>query len=77
MSITPPKPKDVLATAAARLSRAAPNTWAEFMSAMDEYARERELACIHAPADKVLITQGKAQQSRELFSLLIDAAKQK
>lgn len=77
MSVTPPKPKDVLGTAAARLSKAAPNTWAEFMAAIGEYTRERELACIRAPADQILITQGKAQMCGEILALLTEAVKPK
>lgn len=77
MSITPPKPKDVLVIAAARLSKAAPNMWQEFLPAFEAYARERELACVHAPADKVLSAQGMARQCIELLALLSDAAKQK
>ncbi len=77
MSITPPKPKDRLTLAAARLSKAAPNTWVEFMSEFGEYLREKELACVQAPADRVLNAQGRAQQLQELCTLLLDAAKQK
>lgn len=77
MTVTPPKPKDVLATAAARLSKAAPNGWKEFMDAYAALARERTDACVSAPADKVLNAQGRAQQLLELQDLLIDAAKQK
>lgn len=77
MTVTPPKPKDVLATAAARLSKAAPNSWVDVLSAMEEYTRGIELACIRAPADGVLIMQGRARECRELLTLFKDAAKQK
>jgi len=77
VSTTPPKPKDKLALAAARLSKAAPNAWVEFMSDFGEYVRDRELACVQAPSDRVLNAQGRAQQLQELCSLLLDAAKQK
>lgn len=77
MSVTPPKPKDVLATAAARLSKAAPNAWTDVIAAMEDYAREAELACVRAPADGVLIAQGKARERHELLTLFKDAAKQK
>ena len=77
MSITPPKPKDVLELVAARLSKAAPNTWVEFMPALEEYTREIELACVRAPADGVLIAQGRARQLQELLTLFKNAAKQK
>lgn len=77
MSVTPPKPKDTLTLAAARLSKAAPNTWQEFIAALEPYAREAELACVRAPADGVLIMQGKARERHDLLTLLTDAAKQK
>lgn len=77
MSITPPKPKDNLALAAARLSKAAPNTWGEFTEALVAFARERSDACVLAQADKVLLAQGMARQCNELLALFTDAAKLK
>ncbi len=75
MSTTPPKPKDNLQVAAARLSRAAPNMWAEFLVEMEAYARSRESACVQAPADRVLLAQGGARQVNELLALFHEAAK--
>jgi hypothetical protein len=75
VSVTPPKPKDVLSEAAARLSKAAPNTWVDFLAALNGYTRERMDACVQAPADKILVTQGKAQQCGELLTLLTNANK--
>lgn len=77
MSVTPPKPKDELASAAARLSRAAPNTWADFMKAFEVYTADLKDACVHAAADKILLTQGRAQQCVDLSSLFTNAIKQK
>lgn len=77
MSVTPPKPKDVLLIVAARLSKAAPNTWAEFVTAMEVYVREAELACVKAPADAVLLAQGRARQCHDLLTIFHDAVKQK
>lgn len=74
MSITPLKPKDNLALAAARLSKAAPNAWGDLVAAFSVYARERELACVQAPADKVLLAQGMARQCNELLTLITDEA---
>ena len=73
MSVTPPKPHDELALVAARLSRAAPNTWDEFMKAFEDYTAVRRDACIQAPADRVLLAQGRAQQCVELSSLFSKA----
>lgn len=73
MSVTPPKPKDELATAAAYLSRAAPNKWVDFVKAFEAYAAERKDSCVQAPADRVLLAQGRAQQCVELSSLFMNA----
>jgi hypothetical protein len=73
VSITPPKPKDELALAAAHLSRAAPNSWADFVKAFEVYMRVRKDECVQAPADRVLLAQGRAQQCVELSSLFTNA----
>jgi hypothetical protein len=75
VTVTPIKPHDVLAIAAAQLSRAAPNTWAEFLKAFEAYACIYKDACVQAPADQVLKAQGKAQGCVELSSLFINAIK--
>lgn len=77
MTVTPAKPKDHLTAAAARLSKAAPNAWVEFVEAFAQFTRDRCDACVQAPADKVLLAQGMARQLVELQTLLNDAAKQK
>lgn len=75
MSITPPKTHDQLMEVAARLSNAAPNTWAEFVRTFGAYTDARKDGCVQAPADRILITQGKAQQCVELFALFTNAIK--
>lgn len=77
MGVIPPKPKDILLSKAAHLSKAAPNSWKEFVDALGVYARERVDGCIQAPSDKVLIAQGMARQINELLTLMVDASKQK
>lgn len=77
MTVTPPKPKDVLVTVAARLSKAAPNSWKDFMDAYDAFTRSRMDACVAAPADQVLRAQGMALQCVELQTLFAEAVKQK
>lgn len=72
-----PKPKDVLAVKAVQLAKAAPNSWLEFMDALNVYARERVDACVQAPSDKVLLAQGMARQVNELLALMTEAVKQK
>jgi hypothetical protein len=73
VSITPPKPKDELALAAAHLSRAAPNSWSDFVKAFEALTVERKDNCVQAPADRVLLAQGRAQQCVELSSLFTNA----
>lgn len=77
MSVTPPKPKDVLQEAAAHLSRAAPNKYDEFVKAFEVYLDEHAAACVHAASDKVLIAQGRARALTDLSSLFINAIKPK
>jgi hypothetical protein len=77
VSPTPPKPKDNLELVAARLSRAAPNAWSDFVAAFEAFTRDRESACVQAPSDQVLLAQGMARQCIELRTLLNDASKQK
>jgi len=73
VTVTPPKPKDELALTAAHLSRAAPSSWADFMKAFEAYTAERKDSCVQAPADRVLLAQGRAQQCVELSSLFTTA----
>lgn len=76
MTVTPPKPKDELQAVAARLSRAAPETWQAFIKAFEVYTDEARDACVQAPADKVLKAQGRAQQCVDLSALFTTAIKQ-
>ena len=72
MSVTPPKPKDELQTAATRLSRAAPEFWKPFMKAFEAYQAEAIDTCINAPANRVLEAQGRVRQLRDLSTLFTD-----
>lgn len=72
---TPLKTHEELALAAARLSRAAPNHWADFLKVFAEHTLAHKDACVQAVADRVLITQGRAQLCVELCSLFTDAEK--
>jgi hypothetical protein len=76
VSVTPPKPKDELQAVAARLSRAAPETWQAFIKAFEVFTEEAVHQCVQAPADKVLKAQGRAQLSVDLSSLFSTAHKQ-
>lgn len=77
MSVTPPKPHDELIAVASRLSRAAPNTWAEFTRAFEAYTGSIKDSCVHAPSDKILQAQGRALQCEDIAKHLAEAIKQK
>ena len=50
-----------LIVAAARLSRAAPTPWDEFLTAFRAYARELAEKLVATPSDTVFVAQGRAQ----------------
>lgn len=77
MTATPLKPEDELTIAANRVSRSAPQQWAEFIKAVELYSRLKDQACIAAPADQVLKAQGKALQIQELLNLFTATPKQR
>ena len=77
MSVTPPKPHDELMLAAARLSRAAPNMYAEFLKAFEVFTTQAKDSVVNAASDKVLLAQGRARSCVELLGHLTDATKQK
>jgi phytoene dehydrogenase-like protein len=70
--ITPPRSQDNLAVAAAYLKRAAPKSWAEFMTALEAINTEAATLCVQAPPDQILVKQGRAQQLVELVTSLRD-----
>lgn len=62
---------------AARLSRAAPAEWAEFLETYRRYSYEVINACISSPPEVpglLPVLQGRAQQARELLDHLENAA---
>lgn len=68
--ITPPKTKDNLAIAAARMKRAAPNSFKEFEEAFEALWAEGVVRCVQSPRDDVLNNQGRAQQLTEVRDVL-------
>lgn len=73
MTTTPNRPHDELMLVAARLSRATPNTWDEFLKAFEAYSSDRSRDCVAAPYDKIYLAQGRAQQCAELAKLFREA----
>lgn len=61
--------------AAARLSRAAPKSWEDFVKAFEAFTEVRKDGCVQATADKVVLMQGRAQQCVEISSLFTEAIK--
>ena len=51
------------------LRNANPEAWEAFVRSFADYTNEATLAMTDAPADKILITQGRAQQCRALLRL--------
>lgn len=73
MAPTPPKPLDELSLCAARLSRAAPGLWDQFVTAFATIADERVKACVNAQPTNVFEMQGRARQCSELTTLFYEA----
>lgn len=76
MSVAPLRNLDHLTLAAARLARAAPTSWDDFLKALTAVGQERSELCIQAPADQVVLAQGRAQQLIELRTLFTNAVAQ-
>ena len=66
MTVIPLRNQDNLAIVAARLKRAAPNAWGEFVASLEALYSEAATLCVQAPADQILMRQGRAQQLGEL-----------
>lgn len=66
---------DKLSIAAAKLQRAAPSLWSEFMDAFSAFSGMRAGEVVQAPPDKVFVAQGRAQQCAEFSTLFANALK--
>ena len=73
MTATPIRDEDALAIAAAKLKRAAGPLWDEFEKSFNIYTGKVMATAIQAPADKVMVSQGRAQQCVELSTLFSKA----
>lgn len=69
---TPNQHEIPFVVAAARLSRAAPADWQQFVDAAATYANQQALACIQSPMDVLPVTQGRAQSAHRLHTLLAE-----
>lgn len=76
MSVIPLRNGDVLTMAAARMARANPVGWEEFRRALAAVSADRAALCVQAPADQVIVAQGRAQQLAELCTLFENAVAQ-
>lgn len=70
--LTPNQHEIPFVVAAARLSRAAPTDWQQFVDAASLYANQQALACIQSPMDILPVAQGRAQNAHRLATLLAE-----
>ena len=68
-------PEQNLILAAARLSRASPESWDEFLSTFTRYAWDMAEKLVQSPVEVVLVAQGRAQGMMILGKLLTDCQK--
>jgi hypothetical protein len=73
VTATPLKPHDELSLAAARLSRAAPNGWDDFLRAMKTYSDWKSADVVAATPADIFTAQGRARQCTDLLKLFEDA----
>jgi hypothetical protein len=59
-----------------RLKNAAPETWDNLVQTFDIYATEVTVAVTQAPADCILVMQGRAQQCLALLRLMRECDRQ-
>lgn len=62
----------LVAVYADRLKRAEPQTYEQFIRALDAYTTELTVAVTDAPSESILVTQGRAQQARKFFKLMTE-----
>jgi len=66
-------PKPDLVMASDRLARTAGPVWEDFLKAFAAYSANRVKECVQAPVDKVMVAQGRAQETAALFELFTTA----
>lgn len=64
-----------LIIAAADLARSSPRSWEAFLQAMQDYTDEKRDQCISSPVEALQVSQGRAQNSRDLLRLFTDCLK--
>lgn len=73
--MTTQTPSLVLQHYARSLALSSPSEWEAFVQCFDAYATDVTLAVTNAPADSVLVAQGKAQAFLHLLRLFRDCNK--
>ena len=68
-------PEQVLIVAAARLARAAPDSWDEFVKAHHAFAWDLAQKVVMSPPDALVVNQGRAQGVAGVGRLLTDCAR--
>lgn len=64
-----------LILAAAKLARSAPETWEEFLGALQNYTEAQISNCISSPLEELQRAQGRAQNASALLRLIREALK--
>lgn len=64
-----------LIIAAARISRAAPESWEQLLAAFRAYTDTQRDNCISSPVDNLQVAQGRAQACAALLRLFDDCRK--
>jgi len=59
----------------AALARTSPNSWAEFIEALEAYSNEQRNILVQSPLDVLQVTQGRAQAVSQLLELLRDCVR--
>ena len=69
MPVVQPRTTDKITLAFAHMKRAAPAAWAELEIELNALLNQRATEVMNAPADRIFVAQGKAQQLHELVKL--------
>ena len=61
-----------LAMKAAMLARNAPDSWKQFLGALQDYSSQQIQNCIQSPLELLPVTQGRAQATARLYGILAE-----
>lgn len=61
-----------LILASARLARSAPESWKQFLGALESYSSNQISSCVQSPLDELPRAQGRAQATARLYGIFAD-----